>query len=274
MVRKAVVLARGLGTRMRRDRPEVELEGPQQQRAEAGLKALIPVNGRPFLDYVVDSLIRAGLDRTCLVIAPEADLMRREAERLSRQSAAEVACAVQDEPLGTADAVLAAQAWVGDHPFVLTNSDNLFPPEAVARVAGGPEEECRAGVFRREQLARRGNIRPERVRSFAVVRASEEGDLLGIVEKPSEPERFARRGSVLVSMNLYAFTPAVFESCRRIEPDPERGELELTAAVADLLDSGGVPFRVTLCRGPVFDLTSRADIAAVERELRDRPLCF
>jgi len=77
-----------------------------------------------------------------------------------------------------------------------------------------------------------------------------------------------------VGMNLYRFTPAVFEACRRVEPDPARGELELTAAVNGLAESGRVPFRVDFCRGAVLDLTSRADVAGVEAALVGRELSF
>jgi dTDP-glucose pyrophosphorylase len=60
--------------------------------------------------------------------------------------------------------------------------------------------------------------------------------------------------------------------CRRVEPGP-RGELELTAAVADMV-AAGRPFRVEFCRGGVLDLTGRGDIAAVEQRLAGRVLSF
>jgi glucose-1-phosphate thymidylyltransferase len=46
---KVVILARGLGTRMRRADASAELAGDQAAAAELGVKALIPI-GRPFLD--------------------------------------------------------------------------------------------------------------------------------------------------------------------------------------------------------------------------------
>jgi molybdopterin-guanine dinucleotide biosynthesis protein A len=53
---RALVLARGLGSRMRNDEPGVHLTADQQRAADAGLKALMPIEGRPFLDYVLGSL--------------------------------------------------------------------------------------------------------------------------------------------------------------------------------------------------------------------------
>ena len=52
MIRKAVILARGLGTRMRKADTGAALDSAQQAAADSGLKAMIPV-GRPFLDYVL-----------------------------------------------------------------------------------------------------------------------------------------------------------------------------------------------------------------------------
>ena len=75
-VTKAVILARGMGTRMRRaegDSPQ--LDAQQAQMADSGLKAMIPV-GRPFLDYVLSGLADAGFREVCLVIGPEHGIVR------------------------------------------------------------------------------------------------------------------------------------------------------------------------------------------------------
>jgi dTDP-glucose pyrophosphorylase len=74
-------------------------------------------------------------------------------------------------------------------------------------------------------------------------------------------------------MNLYRFAPAVFDHCRRVEPDPVRGELELTAAVAAMVEHGA-EFHVLRSRDGVFDLTSRADVPTAERVLKGRTLSF
>jgi dTDP-glucose pyrophosphorylase len=259
---------------MQRERTGVEL-GPDRERLAAqGLKALMPLAGRPFLDYVADSLVRAGLRRLCYVIAPEADMLREHARRVQQATGARIECAVQAEPRGTADAVLAAEGFVGKDAFILCNGDNLYPDGALGSLARLEDACCWLAAFDRDELARHGNIAPERIRDFAVVAATPGGDLEAIVEKPAEPEEHAQNGKLWVSMNLYRFTPDIFECCRRIVPDPRRGELELTSAVADLVASAKTPFRVLFCKGGVLDLTSRADVPAAERALRGRRLCF
>ena len=70
-----MILARGLGTRMRSGEADTPLDTEQSSAVSAGLKAMIPV-GRPFLDYVLSALADAGFRQACLVIGPEHDVVR------------------------------------------------------------------------------------------------------------------------------------------------------------------------------------------------------
>jgi len=270
MTDKAVILARGLGTRMQRAGTDAELDPQRAALAGQGLKVLMPLRGRPMLDYAVDGLRKAGVRSICLVVAPDAELMREHAGRIGAAAGVRVQCAVQDEPRGTADAVLAAERFAGEEAFIVCNGDDLYPPDAVAGLVQLDDSDCWVAAFDREALQRHGNIAADRVKDLAVVTADAAGDLLRIVEKPPDPERYACDGKVWVNMNLYRFTPAIFGACRSIAPHPRRGEYELTAAVEHLRASGGARFRVMFCRGGVLDLTSRGDVASAERALEGR----
>ena len=104
---KAVVLARGKGTRMRRPDPAAAADAAQARSPTAGLKAMIPFR-RPFLDYILSALADAGCDDVCLVIGPEHDVVRDYYDRISPPERVRVTFAVQVEARGTADAVLSA----------------------------------------------------------------------------------------------------------------------------------------------------------------------
>ena len=67
---KVVILARGMGSRMRRGDSSAGLDERQAAVADSGVKALIPID-RPFLDYVLSRVADAGYRRVCLVIGPE-----------------------------------------------------------------------------------------------------------------------------------------------------------------------------------------------------------
>ena len=72
---KALVLARGKGTRMQRADRTATADPAQSSVADSGLKAMIPFR-RPFLDYVLSALADAGCLDICLVIGPEHDVVR------------------------------------------------------------------------------------------------------------------------------------------------------------------------------------------------------
>jgi dTDP-glucose pyrophosphorylase len=256
---RAIVLARGLGTRMRANDPSASLTPEQQRAADAGLKAMIPLNGRPFLDYILSSLADAGVRSVGLVVAPEHGSLRAYYVSASPPSRVRLDFVVQPQPRGTADALLAAESWVEAQPFLVMNGDNLYPVAALRTLAG--LDEPGLPVFNGDDLIRTSNIPPERVRSFAFVEVDASGHLTRIVEKP---QHAASAGSQ-VSMNCWRFDRRIFESCRDV-PRSSRGEFEIPEAVG-LAVRRGVAFKAFHASGPVLDLSTRADATDVARRL-------
>jgi len=267
--RKAVILARGLGTRMRRDDAAVGLDPTQAATAAAGLKVLMPLGGRPFVHYVLAALAEAGYEEVCLVIGPDRPAVRDHFEREVRPKRIRIAFAVQERPLGTADAVLAAEAFAGADRFLVINSDNYYPIEAYR----GLREAEGAGIaaFWRKALVTEGNLRSERVAGFPII----ERDAAGYVTRLVEPGEAAVTpdDDALISMNCWMFTPRIFAACRAIAPSPN-GELEIQAAVRHAMGALGERFRVLALRAPVLDLTARGDVAYVTGRLAGVPVEF
>ena len=262
--RKAVVLARGLGTRMRRPDESAILDPAQQAVAETGVKAMISF-GRPFLDYVLSSLADAGIEEACLVLGPEHGAVRDRYARESPPRRLRIAFAVQEKPLGTADAVLAAESFAGGDDFLTVNSDNVYPVSALSALAAPPAGNGVA-LFERDALVANSNIPADRIASFAVCRVTPDGGLAEILEKPDAAKLASFGENALVSMNCWRFSPAIFDACRRVTPS-SRGELELPAAVGVAIASG-VRFRVVRSREGVLDLSRRSDVVSVAEKLR------
>ena len=260
---KAVIMARGLGTRMRAANPQAELDSQQAAVASTGIKALMPI-GRPFIDYALGALADAGYRRVCLIIGPEHDALREYCTHELDCQRLRVECAVQQEPRGTADAVLAAEEFADEDPFTIVNSDNYYPVEALAglRSLSGPG----LAVFSREGMMTNGNIPAERILKFAIAEADEDGYLRRIVEKPDEAALRSLQGLQGVSMNSWRFDRRIFAACRAIEPSA-RGELELPDAVQYAIDNLGVRFAMRVYHQTVLDLSSQGDIASVKRLL-------
>jgi dTDP-glucose pyrophosphorylase len=259
---KAVILARGLGTRMRAADPAAKLDPAQAAAADTGMKAMIPIR-RPFLDYVLDALANAGIREVCLIIGPEHHAIRDRYTREVTLERLRITFAIQQEPRGTADAVLAAEAFVGDEPFLVLNSDNYYPPEVLALLRHQPPPALPA--FDRAVLVREGGIPAERIARYALLDIASNGCLRRIVEKPDEATLAALDGSP-VSMNCWLLTPAIFGACRRVKPSV-RGELELPLAVQEAIDTDGMCFRTVPVATWVLDLSHRADIPAVAARL-------
>lgn len=264
MTARAVVLAGGRGTRMRGTELPPGLSGAQRAAAAGGLKAMIPV-GRPFLDYILSGLADAGLQRVCLVTGPLPNPIREYYGGAGRPQRVELEFAEQARPRGTADAVLAAEAFAAGEPVLVLNGDNLYPSTGLALLRQLP----RAGLlgFRRTTLLRLGNIPPERIRAFALIAVDAEGALTRIVEKPDAAAVAAFGEDPLVSMNAWLLPPSIYDACRAISPSP-RSELELQDAVRDCLERLGERFQVLESQDGVLDLSHPEDIPEVTARLR------
>lgn len=258
---KAVILARGLGSRMRKESEGAELTEEQRRAADSGVKAMISID-RPFLDYVISALADAGFTDICLVIGPEHDMIRDYYDSIEKPRVS-ISYAIQEEPLGTADALRAAEEFAAGEPFLVLNSDNYYPVaayEALRDMDG-------AGLigFDRVAMFEKSNIASDRVAAFALATGDEEGHLIDIVEKPSE-EKIAELGDdAMVSMNLWKFTSPIFAAASVI-PKSARGEYEIIDAVRQAMDDGE-PFTIIRSDGGVLDMSNRDDIASVAAAL-------
>ena len=256
---------------MQREDSGASLTAEQAAAAADGAKAMMPMDrGRPFLHWLLSGLADAGIHDICLVIAPDASDVQRHFHHELTLRRVRISFTVQREARGTADAVLSAESFAGKERFLVLNADNYYPVDSYKALAKA-EGSALAG-FDREALVRQGNIDAERIRRFALLRVSGDGYLEEIIEKPDD-DTFAAMGEhALVSMNLWAFTPVIFDACRKVKLSP-RGELELPDAVRIAMTELGEKFRVLPFAAPVYDLGTRADVAAVVDALKQvRPI--
>jgi len=270
----AVILARGLGTRMRAD-DGAPLTPEQRAAAAAGAKGLMPVNGHAMLDYVLHELAEGGVKDVVFVVAPRETALRGRYQGEARPSRLRVHFGVQAEPRGTADALAAVRDVVdliGPHDadgvahFLMLNADNLYPAESVAALVAldGPG----LVAYEDEALAEKGNIEPERIGAFALLGLAPDGTLIEIVEKPAADHPLAMAEERWVSMNLWRFTSAIFDECSAVRPSL-RGELELQDAVRSAI-AHGTRFTAVRQRVGVLDLSRRSDVAGLEARLAGR----
>jgi glucose-1-phosphate thymidylyltransferase len=251
-ISKAVILARGLGTRLRKHNSEAHLNSEQAKIASLGIKTLMHVRGdKTLLEFIFESLARAGFSEICLVIGREHQAIRDFCASLDYQ----ISFAIQEKPLGTADAVLAAEKFCGGENFLVVNSDNLYPLNALREL----RELGQTGLvaFSRKGLIEKSNISEEQIKKFAAIHLDENNCLREIVEKPEMIDE-----NSFVSMNCWLFSPKIFDACRRIKPS-KRGEFEITDAVRFVIENFGEKFTAIYSNEGVLDLSSRADVEKI-----------
>ena len=263
---KAVLLARGLGSRMKQDAETAALTADQAAAAAAGAKGMMPIGEgltRPFLDYVLSALADGGCTNVCFVVAPDHSVIRNYYEGPGRPQRVGVDYAVQEIADGTARAVQAARDFAGSDPFLVLNSDNLYPAHVVRALIDldGPG----LPAYRRDSLVHESGFPSDRVSSFAAIEVDDGGYLTRIVEKPGRAYYDQAGPDALVSMNVWRFDQRIFDACRDV-PLSARGEYELPEAVGVAVGRG-VKFRTVAASGPVLDLSRRSDVALVSARL-------
>jgi glucose-1-phosphate thymidylyltransferase len=120
-------------------------------------------------------------------------------------------------------------------------------------------------AFSRDGLLRDGNIPAERIARYALLDIGDDGVLRRIVEKP-DAATVAAFGDARVSMNVWSFTPPIFDACRGV-PMSRRGELELPLAVQYAIDTLGMHFTTFPVEDAVLDLSHQSDVPRVARSL-------
>lgn len=109
---EAIILAGGLGSRLRAAVPDLP-------------KPMAPINGRPFLEYLLDYWAGQGVSRFVLSVGYKRDII--EEHFATRYKGTEVDYAAEDQPLGTGGGLLLALKHLRrTGPFLIMNGDTFF----------------------------------------------------------------------------------------------------------------------------------------------------
>ncbi|MGH3102792.1 MAG: bifunctional UDP-N-acetylglucosamine diphosphorylase/glucosamine-1-phosphate N-acetyltransferase GlmU [Gaiellaceae bacterium] len=234
----ALVMAGGLGTRMRSETP----------------KHLHPVLGRRMVDWVIEAARPLGPDPLVVVVAPE-----------SRDAYAGLEVAVQERALGTGDAVAAARSALEGRAadvLVLSGDTPLLTTDLLQELLATHRREEAAGTVL--------SFEPKDARSYGRILRGDDGGLRAIVEAADASAEELRVGEV--NSSIYVFTAEkLWPALERLEAHNAQGELYLTDAVQHLVDGGErVAVHAALDPEEAEGVNTRGELARAGAALRRR----
>jgi bifunctional UDP-N-acetylglucosamine pyrophosphorylase / glucosamine-1-phosphate N-acetyltransferase len=234
----AVVMAGGLGTRMKSATPK-------------HLHALL---GRRMVDWVIAAAHAAGVARVVVVASPD-----------SAGSYDGLEVAVQEEPLGTGDAVRAARAALEDSDVDVLVLNGDVPALTAETVRALVETHRSSGA-----AATVLSFEPADARAYGRIVRDGDGRLARIVEAAdASPDELALRE---VNSGIYVFRgDKLWPVVDRLEPHNAQGELYVTDTLGLLVGDGEV-VAVQVAPDPfeVEGINTRAELALAAEALRDR----
>ena len=111
MIKEAIILAGGFGTRLRDAIPDLP-------------KCMAPVNGRPFLFYVINYLRSQGIEKFIFSLGYKHEII--EAYLNAEFPTLDFQCLIEKEPLGTGGAILASCYKTSEQTVLVLNGDTIF----------------------------------------------------------------------------------------------------------------------------------------------------
>lgn len=278
-----VILAAGMGSRY------------------GGLKQTVPVGpgGESIMDYSIFDALQAGFGKVVFVLRRQMEELFHEAygARIGMRVGVEYAFQELDmlpagftlragrtKPWGTAHAVLAAQTCVHE-PFAVINADDFYGADGFhklsAHLRSGSPDYAMAGFMLEQTLSEHGSV------ARGICEVTQEGYLKSIAELTgiaregdhvanidASGRRSALTGRETVSMNMWAFTPAVFAQLNDVfvrfldkNGTSLTAECYLPTSVNELIGRGEARVKVLPAAASWFGVTYRADHERVAQNI-------
>lgn len=270
MTKTLLILAGGASSRMKNSEDKT-LSYEMQKQANSRSKALIILNDRPMLDYVLYNAKKAGITNVIIVIHPEGLLFKEyygthnrdnNFHNLNISYATQYIPSDRQKPLGTADAVLQAIEQFPNlkkEEFLVCNSDNLYSSKAMHLLRTSSARNAFI-AYERDALC----YPMERIARFALVQLDKNGFLVDIIEKPEGKEISLFKGldaTLRVSMNIFKFYGLqMYAYLKNCPLNPQRNEKEIPTAIINLIKNTPKSVKAISLSEHVPDLTGKNDI--------------
>lgn len=214
-LRKAVICAGGKGTRL-------------LPLTKAINKHLLPIGKEPMILHVLKNLTRSGIEEIAIVTTPEGMTPISSFLGSGQDYNCRISYFCQDRAAGIPDAILCAQDFIGDNPFVVVLGDNIFAENLNETYSEFLESGYDCFLVLKKV---------ENPKQFGVARI-ESGKIVEIIEKPENPP------SDLCVTGIYIYDSCVLRDMRNLTPS-QRNELEISDLNCSLARENRAGFKET-----------------------------
>jgi NDP-sugar pyrophosphorylase family protein len=229
----AVVLAGGFGRRIQHLLPDLP-------------KPMVPVNGRPFLEWVVRYLAAQKIHRVILSTGHLAAAVEKHFHPQPVKNV-RVSCVPETRPLGTAGGFLNAIPGVAEKPaaWLVLNGDSLAPAPLAQMFQLLDDPDCDGAIL---------GVRVTDASRFGTILQNANGDLTGFNEK--------KPGAGIINAGVYLFRPPVVEKFHRKMP------LSFETDVFPMLIHGGARLKTIVTDVPFLDIGTPESLPQAESFIR------
>lgn len=244
MVKKAIVLAAGKGTRLM----PLTLAVP---------KEMIRVGMKPVIEHAIEVLKAGGVREILVIVGRKKEAILDylgSGERLG----VEILYKIQEEPRGTAHAVYQGKSFIGNEDFAVIYGDNYLKPYDIMKEIIKFHQGKKADVT----LV----LHPVRdPRRFGIVKIDANNKVKGVIEKPTfgEAESYKIGNEYFGIAGLLVLKPRIFEYIEKTRPGKE-GEMWLTDSI-ELMRKNGHPVFAYLFKGTRYDIGTFDSLREADR---------
>ena len=239
MIKQAIIPLAGLGTRL-------------LPLTSVFAKELLPINGKPGLEYILDECIEAGINEIIFIISKKKIMIKKyfyndkfykniikkkkdqriiaEYKKILRYRKM-IKFVFQDKPLGTGDAVLRTKRFIKDSHFLMLFPDDLIMKKNCSKSMISSHNKYKSSIMATM------NVKKKNVSRWGIYDIQKKIDkqnfiIKGVIEKPNLKTAPSNKAVI----GRYILPKTIFKKLKNLRPG-KGGEIHITDAIQLLIDN-------------------------------------
>ena len=214
-IRKGIILAGGLGTRL-------------YPLTKVVSKQLLPIYNKPMIYYPLTVLMLSGIREILIITTPKDQHQFKNLLGDGSQWGIKLSYKIQETPKGIAHAFIIAEKFLDESPSALILGDNIFYGHGLPDLLKKITMNCGTTIL---------GYHVSNPEQYGVIEFTSEGSIKSIIEKPNiPPSNYAVTG-------IYFVDKTAPERAKKLKPS-KRGELEITSLLESYLVSKLLTFEI------------------------------